>query len=330
MTPAKTESGDPESADPSGFVVPVYKPRGITSTQVVRSLKRAGRFRRIGHGGTLDPLAEGVLPIFVGPAARLTEFLHAQSKAYLAVVLFGAVSSTCDLGGRVTDSSPRPPAPWQIRAALDSFRGPISQVPPRYSAVRIGGRRAYSRARAGEAVKIPAREVVIHRLDAREFDYWGTSELEATGRFGRLGGHGRLVAALDIECGSGTYVRALARDLGQALGCGALLAGLLRTRVGPFAAADALSLPQAESLARAGVLPQAGHSPDRAAGSVAPLLLGSERARRFLHGAVTALDLDPGPRRIYAPDGRFLGMGEVDGDRRLRPLRVLASPDPIP
>ncbi len=312
----------------AGFIVPVYKPRGITSAQVVRVLKRAGRYARIGHGGTLDPLAEGVLPILVGPAARLTEHLHAGSKTYLAAVLFGATSSTCDLGGEVTDSSPLTPAPWQVRAALGKFRGSISQVPPQYSAVRVGGRRAYERARAGESVEIPAREVMIHRLDAREFDYWRTRDLESTGRFDRFRGMGRLVAALEIECGSGTYIRALARDLGQTLGCGALLAGLLRTRVGPFSAAESLPLKQAVSLAREGALERIGHAPDAVAGSVPPMLLGAAAARRFLHGATTRFDDPPGPRRVYAVDGRFLGMGTLDPERLLRPGKVLAVPEP--
>ena len=233
----------------AGFTVPVYKPRGITSTQVVRRLKRAGGFKRIGHGGTLDPLAEGVLPILVGTATRMTEHLHAGSKTYLAAVLFGVESTTGDLGGELIDRGPAAPSP-RIRKALRQFRGPILQTPPRYSAIRVGGRRAYQRARAGEAVELAEREVVIHRLRAVEFAFWSTGELESTGRLGGLRGPGRLVVALEVVCGTGTYVRALARDLGRAVGGGALLAGLLRSRVGPFGADSAIPLTQAESLAR--------------------------------------------------------------------------------
>jgi tRNA pseudouridine55 synthase len=308
-----------------GFIVPVYKPRGITSTHVVRLLKRAGGFDRIGHGGTLDPLAEGVLPILVGPATRMTEHLHAGTKTYIAAVLFGATSTTCDLGGEVLDSGRNIPAPWRVRDALQRFRGQITQIPPRYSAVRVDGRRAYSRARAGESVQVPARSVVIHRMRAIEFAFWNSRDLASTGRLGSLGGAGRLVAALEVVCGSGTYIRSLARDLGRAVGSGALLAGLLRSRVGPFAAAAAVPLAQAESLARAGRLAEVGHAPDKVAGHIPALLLGNDLARGFAHGAFARVDAKVGPCRVYATDGRFLGLGEMMEDRILRPRRVLTA-----
>ena len=314
-----------ESAAMDGFAVPVYKPRGITSTQVVRILKRAGGFARIGHGGTLDPLAEGVLPVLVGPATRMTEHLHEWSKTYLAVVLFGATSTTCDLGGEISDSGPTAPAPWRVREALQRFRGPITQTPPRYSAVRVSGRRAYDRARAGETVQVPARSVVVHSLRAIEFAYWNSRELASTGRLEGLSGGGRLVAALEVVCGTGTYIRALARDLGRSVGGGALLAGLLRSRVGPFAAGSAVPLAQAESLARAGRLVEVGHAPDEVARHIPALLLGGELARGFVNGAFAAVEEAAGPCRVYAPDGRFLGLGEVQADRVLRPRRVLAA-----
>ena len=308
-----------------GFTVPVYKPRGITSTQVVCILKRAGGFARIGHGGTLDPLAEGVLPIFVGPATRMTEYLHAGPKTYLAAVLFGATSTTCDLGGEILDSGPIAPAPWRVREALRQFRGPITQTPPSYSAVRIGGRRAYSRARAGEAVEVPARSVVVHSLRAIEFDYWSSRDLALTGRLEGLRGAGRMVAALEVVCGTGTYIRALARDLGSAVGSGALLAGLLRSRVGPFGAGSAVPLAQAESLARAGQLAEVAHPPDEAARHIPAVLLGADRATGFVHGAFAPVNASAGPCRVYALDGRFLGLGEVGADGVLRPRRVLAA-----
>ena len=307
-----------------GFAVPVYKPRGITSTHVVRSLKRAGGFARIGHGGTLDPLAEGVLPILVGPATRMTEHLHGGSKTYLAAVLFGATSTTCDLGGEITDAGSSIPGPWRVRDALRLFRGPITQTPPRYSAVRVAGRRAYRRARAGETVEVPARSVIIHRLRAIEFAYWNSRDLASTGRLAGLGG-GRLVAALEVVCGTGTYIRALARDLGRSVGSGALLAGLLRSRVGPFDARSAIPLAQAESLARAGRLAEAGHSPDEVALHIPSVLLGADLARGFVHGAFAPVGVEAGPCRVYATDGRFLGLGEVEADNFLRPRRVLAT-----
>lgn len=309
----------------AGFTVPVYKPRGITSTQVVRRLKRAGGFRRIGHGGTLDPLAEGVLPVLVGAATRMTEQLHAGSKTYLAAVLFGVESTTGDLGGEIIDRGPAAPSPRRIRNALRQFRGPILQTPPRYSAIRVGGRRAYERARAGEAVQLAGRKVVIHRLRAVEFAFWSTGELESTGRLGGLRGPGRLVVALEVVCGTGTYVRALARDLGRAVGGGALLAGLLRSRVGPFGADSAIPLTQAESLARAGRLAGAGYAPDEVARHLPATLLGRDAARGFLHGAFAAAAEEEGPRRVYCLEGRFLGLGEVTGERLLRPRRVLAG-----
>ena len=310
----------------SGLVVPIYKARGMGSTSVVAQLKRAGKFPKIGHGGTLDPLAEGVLPILIGPAARLTDQLHELTKSYLAAVLFGVATTTEDLAGEVISSSPQTPAPYQVRNALNQFGGTIQQIPSAYSAIHVNGRRAHQLARAGQAVQIPPRTVKIFAIGAREFAVWSNAQLAACGLGGLIGSRsGRLLALIEVECSKGTYIRALARDLGQVVGTGAVLVGLLRTRVGPLAASDCLSLAQAKILAAQGALHDAGFAADRLLGDVAPLILPAQSAYRFSNGVRFTVDHAPGRVRVYSDDGQFLGLGQIGEDRRLRPWRVLAA-----
>ena len=185
--------------------------------------------RRVGHGGTLDPLATGLLALLVGPTTRETERLHTAPKVYDALVRFGSETATDDREGETTRSAAVPPSASDIEASLVPLRGAIQQVPPAYAAVKVGGRTAYSRARAGEAVDLAAREVQVHRLEMTE---WNPPD-----------------ARLLIVCGSGTYVRSLARDLGRALGSAAHLAALRRLAIGALDVADAIGI---ESLRAAG------------------------------------------------------------------------------
>lgn len=185
--------------------------------------------RRVGHGGTLDPLATGLLALLVGETTRSTERLHTAPKVYDALVRFGSETATDDRQGETTRSAAAPSAAREIEAALAPFRGAIQQVPPAYAAVKVGGRTAYSRARSGEVVELAAREVQVHRLEMTD---WKSPE-----------------ARLLIVCGSGTYVRSLARDLGRALGSAAHLAALRRLAIGSLDVEDAIDI---EALRTAG------------------------------------------------------------------------------
>jgi tRNA pseudouridine55 synthase len=200
-------------------ILVVAKPVGPTSHDIVGLVRRLSATKRVGHGGTLDPFASGVLPIFLGKATRLVEYHLGDRKRYRATVCFGASSTTDDLEGELTPSADSPPAERAVVAALASFRGPIRQRPPDYSAIKVAGRRAYAMARAGQAVELAPREVTIHEIQVLS---WDGADPE------------RPVAIIDVECSAGTYIRSLARDLGAAVGSGAYLGALTRTASGPF------------------------------------------------------------------------------------------------
>ena len=200
----------------------IAKPTACTSHDVVNAVRRLMGQRRVGHAGTLDPLATGVLVLGVGHGTRLIEYLAGTRKTYRAEILLGRTTTTDDSAGETLREQPVNVDDAAVRAALGQFKGTIAQVPPVYAAVHIDGTRAYKRARRGEDVTLAPRQVTIHRLELLEIQL--------------------PLLSLELECSTGTYVRALARDLGEALGCGAHLAALTRTRVGAFSLADAVPL----------------------------------------------------------------------------------------
>jgi tRNA pseudouridine55 synthase len=205
----------------SGVLV-VDKPVGLTSHDVVQIIRKGTNIRRAGHTGTLDPRASGVLVILIGPAVRLSEYVSASDKRYQAVVQLGSTTDTYDADGRVLTTSPVNITEEQFETALKKFIGTIEQVPPPYSAVKIKGRRAYEMAREGEEVDLAPRMIQVYNLELLE---WAPPE-----------------AVIDVYCSSGTYVRSLAHDLGESLGCGAHLVGLRRTKSGRFTLRDAVPL----------------------------------------------------------------------------------------
>lgn len=214
--------------DVHGWVV-LDKPIGMTSTQAVAVVKRLFNARRAGHAGTLDPLASGGLPIAMGEATKTVPFVMDGRKRYRFTVTWGEERDTDDTEGRVTQMSDRRPEPAAIRALLPQFTGVILQTPPQYSAIKIQGERAYDLARDGEVVELKPREVEIHELTLVEQVDSSTSVFEA-------------------ECGKGTYVRALARDMGRLLGCYGHISALRRTVVGPFDEQDMIPLAELEAL----------------------------------------------------------------------------------
>jgi tRNA pseudouridine55 synthase len=206
----------------SGVLV-VDKPVGLTSHDVVQIVRKGTNIRRAGHTGTLDPRASGVLVILIGPAVRLSEYVSASDKRYQAVVRLGASTDTYDADGRIISTSPVDKVTEeQFEDALQSFVGEIEQVPPPYSAVKIKGRKAYEMAREGEDIDLAPRRIKVYSLELLE---WAPPE-----------------AVIDVYCSSGTYVRSLAHDLGEKLGCGAHLIGLRRTKSGRFTLRDAVPL----------------------------------------------------------------------------------------
>jgi len=215
-----------QRADVHGWIA-LDKPLGMTSTHAVAVVRRLLNAKKAGHAGTLDPLASGLLPLAFGEATKTVPYVVDGEKAYRFTVTFGVETDTDDAEGRIVSQSEARPSEQQILAALPKFTGAITQVPPRYSVIKIDGERAYDLARGGEAVELQPRIVEIHTLTLLSFD--GQS------------------AVLEAECGKGTYVRAIARDLGRALGCFGYVTALRRTRVGPFTEADAVTLPSLEA-----------------------------------------------------------------------------------
>ena len=208
-------------------VLIVAKPSGPTSHDVVGLVRRLSSTRRVGHGGTLDPFAAGVLPVFLGRATRLVEYHLGSTTRSRATICFGDRSPPDDIDGERTPVEGPPATREAVVAGLAAFTGPIRQVPPDYSAVQIAGRRAYQLARSGAPVELPARDVVIHAFDLVEWDDADPA---------------RPIAIVDVACSAGTYVRSLARDLGAHLGTGAYLGALVRTASGGFRLEDAIAL----------------------------------------------------------------------------------------
>ncbi len=308
-------------------VLVVDKPVGPTSHDVVALVRRLAGTRRIGHGGTLDPFASGVLPLYLGVATRLAEFHLGATKAYRATACFGASSTTDDLEGELTPASGPPPTRGAVEAALGGLTGEVEQTPPAFSARRVGGRRAYALARRGEIPVLSARAITIHSL---VLVGWDDADPE------------RPLAELEVACSAGTYVRAIARDLGAAVGSAGYLGALRRTAAGPFTLAAALPLEAIREAAAAGRLPDlllpvgAGLDdlpavtlePDelvvvahggwiRAAGRLEPA-----RGADASDGRAGSRGLDGAAIRLLTPDGRLAAIGRVTG-ARIVPDKVL-------
>ncbi|HWH24075.1 MAG TPA: tRNA pseudouridine(55) synthase TruB [Candidatus Limnocylindria bacterium] len=301
----------PEAPAVDGVLV-VAKAPGPTSHDMVGLVRRLTGVRRVGHGGTLDPFAAGVLPVFIGHATRLAEYHLADDKEYAAEVCFGARSTTDDIDGQLTPTGAAAPTRDQAEAALDSFRGEIEQVPPDYSAVHVGGRRAYELARHGKKPELRPRRVTIKRLELVE---WNDVD------------PARPIARLEVACSAGTYIRALCRDLGELLGCGAYLGALTRTVSGPFSLAEAHSIDDVRAAHANGELGALMLPPDAGLDGFPRLTLGEGELMILARGQPVSLPAGAGEglHRIVDENGRLAAMGRAAGGR-LRPEKVFISP----
>jgi tRNA pseudouridine55 synthase len=289
---------------PAG-ILNVNKPPGETSFSVTRSVRRLTGVRHVGHAGTLDPAAEGVLPILIGAATRLADFTHEWPKAYLAKVQLGANSDTYDREGTVTLVPDAVlPSPLELAAVLPHFLGDIQQIPPMYSAVKQAGEPLYRKARRGETVERPARTVHVIRLSLRCYE-------PDSGR-----------AELEIECGKGMYVRSLVHDLGVRLGCGAYLTGLTRTAFGPLRLVDAVQL--RDLMAASADWPRFVLPMDLPLRQWPAVTLESARAHAVRQGQPVAVPEAHGlgRHRVLDGAGNLLAWGEVDPARTLQPRAV--------
>lgn len=273
-----------------GLVV-VDKPAGMTSHDVVARVRRAAGTRKVGHAGTLDPMATGVLVLGIDRATRLLGHLMLTEKSYDATVRLGAATTTDDAEGEVVSTGTTASLTEDaVREALRSFEGDILQVPSAVSAIKVDGKRAYARVRSGEAVELAARPVTVHAI-----------EVGAVRRDGDF-----LDVDLRVSCSSGTYIRAIARDLGTTLGVGGHLTALRRTAVGPFTLTGANT-----DLDHVHVIPIA----DAARAAFPSVDLDEEQAADVRFGRKLALRLgDDRPHAVFAPDGEFLALYQQDGD----------------
>jgi tRNA pseudouridine55 synthase len=291
------------------------KPQGPTSHDVIDRVRKLTGIRRVGHAGTLDPMATGVLLVCIGKATRVSEYLMAGQKVYQARVRLGIATDTYDAEGQVVASvDPVEVGRAEVETALARFRGTIEQVPPMYSALKREGKPLHELARQGVEVKREPRQIVISRLELIE---WEPPE-----------------CGLEVTCSPGTYVRALAHDLGQALGCGAHLAGLARLASGEFRLEDAVALDTFARAAAEGRWPDLLHPIDAALAHFPALHLDADAARRLRSGqAITLLQPSPsgeGERlvRVYGPDGSFLALAAFDpATGTWRPHKVFCSPN---
>jgi tRNA pseudouridine55 synthase len=290
----------------------IHKDTGMTSHDVVAKVRKILHQKRVGHAGTLDPAASGVLPICVGQGTRVAEYLSESGKAYQAETTFGIVTDTYDSEGTIIRTADTAGLTQdQIEAELVHFLGPQMQMPPRYSAIKIQGQPAYKRSRAGETIELDSRPIEIFQLQILT---WSPPCL-----------------TLAIECSKGTYIRSLAYDLGERLGCGGYLTSLIRTRSGPFSLTESITLEQLAEAVTQGTIEDHLLSPDTALQQYPALKLDDTTAQRVLHGNAFSYHTDDGLvvaelARVYDSAGNFLAIATWDAEQGLwQPKKVLAE-----
>ncbi len=293
-------------------VLLVDKPQGWTSHDVVEKVRQLSGERRVGHTGTLDPHATGLLLLALGRATKLASFMTSLEKTYEGEIALGARTTTDDAEGEVLSERPVPDfSEADLRALEERFSGSIEQVPPAFSAVKVGGKRSYALARKGAPPELKPRTVQVHELRL-----WKVAP-------DRLG--------IRVTCSAGTYVRALARDIGEALGCGGYLAHLTRTRIGRFHLAQATTIEELEDAAKRGQIAELILPADEGVGSYDAAIVTRGRAIRLAHGETVEPSFRPWLpsecARLYDSAGTFIGMGRVLLSGHIRPVRIVAELD---
>lgn len=301
----------PKGRDISGILL-LDKPIGMSSNAALQTVKRLFKASKAGHTGNLDPLATGLLPICFGEATKISSFLLDSDKRYLGTIKLGVRTSTADSEGEVLETRPVGNIDeQQIQVVLSSFCGPIEQVPPMHSAVKVNGTPLYKLARAGKEIERNSRQVTIYQIKLLKFS---KDELQ-----------------IAVHCSKGTYVRTLAEDIGEALGCGAHLSALRRTASGPFALEHAVTLPELEHLAEGGLetvdellLPM-----EEALSDWPPVNMSANTAYYLQQGQAVQVPKAPttGWVRLHRDDGKFLGIGQILEDGRVAPKRLIRAPE---
>ena len=293
-------------------IILIDKPKDITSFGAVARVRRICGEKKCGHTGTLDPMATGLLTVMLGGATRFSELLPSHDKAYRAEFRLGTVTDTLDITGKVLETRPVSANAAQVAAALAEFVGEIEQLPPMYSAVSVNGKRLYDLARQGVEVEREPRRVTVYSAEILEAN-------ESAGEY-----------AVSVECSSGTYIRTLISDLGEKLGCGAVLTELRRTAANGFKIDSAVTLEALSQAEESGELDRLIIPVDRALEEYPIITVSAAQARRFGNGGELSLERLKYPRtlglfRIYDPDGAFMGLGEIGDGDSLKVKRVFVG-----
>ncbi len=293
-------------------IILLDKPKDITSFGAVARVRRICGEKKCGHTGTLDPMATGVLTIMLGGATRFCELLPSHDKAYIASFRLGTVTDTLDITGKVLETREVSVNAEQVREKIKDFIGDISQLPPMYSAVSVNGQRLYDLARQGIEVERKAREVTVFSIDI-------INENEQAGEY-----------TIGVECSSGTYIRTLIADLGEALGCGAVMTDLRRTKANGFDISQAVTLEQLAQAAENGELGDVIIPVDKALEEYPVIKVTAAQAKRFRNGGELDLQRLKYPRmlgffRVYDPENNFIGLGEIGTGDSLTVKRVFVG-----
>lgn len=301
----------PKGRDVDGILL-LDKPLGITSNAALQAVKRLFKASKAGHTGNLDPLATGLLPVCFGEATKISSYLLDSDKRYIGTCKLGVRTSTADSEGEVLETRPVGEiSEQQVREILESFCGQIEQIPPMHSAVKVNGTPLYKLAREGKEIERKSRRVTIYSIDVLRFE---GDELE-----------------IDLRCSKGTYVRTLAEDIGEALGCGAHLSALRRTASGPFQLEHAVTLPELEHLAEDGfeALDELLVPMEEALSDWPGVSMSANTAYYLQQGQAVQVPRAPtsGWVRLHRDDGKFLGIGQILEDGRVAPKRLVKSPE---
>jgi len=291
-------------------IICINKPEGFTSFDVIAKMRGILKMKKLGHSGTLDPMATGVLPVFAGGATKAISLVPETGKSYRAGFRLGVVTDTYDTSGKILEEKEFSINKETVEQALVSFRGEITQLPPMYSAVQVNGKRLYDLARKGIEVERPSRQVEVSRLELTEFD-------ENTG-----------MGILEISCSKGTYIRSIIHDMGQELKCGAVMTSLVRTTSNGFSLEECITLDELERLRDENRLSETLKPVESLFESLPVLCLSEKKTAMYKNGVKLILDRlpvndDKDRYRIYGADRKFIGLAQADREENV--LRILKN-----